>query len=118
MAGASGGADRRGGARVCRGGTTENRRKDLTEFEARWKKIDANKWPIAKQVDYRLIGSALSRVRWELDVNPGWRRDPTFYIGQTLTALGEALTVPAPYDEARSREILTRIDNKIGRAHV
>src|SRR5436853_7539151 len=103
--------DRPGGMRDWSRASMDSRRKDLTEFEARWKKIDANKWPIAKQVDYRLIGSALSRVRWELDVNPGWRRDPTFYIGQTLTALGEALTVPAPYDEARSREILTRIDN-------
>ena len=64
-----------------------------------------------KQVDYKLIGSALSRVRWELDVNPRWKRDPNFYIEQTLTALAEALTVPAPYDEARSREILTRIEN-------
>src|SRR5438094_5699558 len=103
--------ERPGGMRDWSRASIDNRRKDLTEFEARWKKIDANKWPIAKQADYRLIGSALSRVRWELDVNPGWRRDPTFYIGQTLTALGEALTVPAPYDEARSREILTRIDN-------
>ena len=103
--------ERPGGMRDWSRASIDNRRKDLTEFEARWKKIDANKWPIAKQVDYRLIGSALSRLRWELDVNPGWRRDPTFYIGQTLTALGEALTVPAPYDEARSREILTRIDN-------
>ena len=103
--------ERPGGMRDWSRASIDNRRKDLTEFEARWKKIDANKWPIAKQVDYCLIGSALSRVRWELDVNPGWRRDPTFYIGQTLTALGEALTVPAPYDEARSREILTRIDN-------
>ena len=89
----------------------DRRRKDLIEFETRWQKIDASKWPIAKQVDYRLIGSALSRVRWELDINPSWKRDPTFYIGQTLTALVEALTVPAPYDEARSQEILTRIDN-------
>src|SRR5438874_13058383 len=103
--------ERPGGMRDWSRASIDKRRKDLTEFEARWKKIDANKRPIAKQVDYRLIGSALSRVRWELDVNPGWRRDPTFYIGQTLTALGEALTVPAPYDEARSREILTRIDN-------
>src|SRR5436305_2959269 len=103
--------ERPGGMRDWSRASIDNRRKDLTEFEARWKKIDANKWPIAKQVDYRLIGSALSRVRWELDVNPGWRRDPTFYIGQTLTALGEALTIPAPYDEARSREILTRIEN-------
>src|SRR6266513_4610390 len=103
--------DRPGGMRDWSRASIDKRRKDLTEFEARWKKIDANKWPIAKQVDYRLIGSALSRVRWEIDVNPGWRRDPTFYIAQTLTALVEALTVPAPYDEARSREILTRIDN-------
>jgi uncharacterized protein (DUF885 family) len=103
--------ERPGGMRDWSRASIDKRRKDLTEFEGRWKKIDANKWPIAKQVDYRLIGSALSRGRWELDVNPGWRRDPTFYIAQTLTALVEALTVPAPYDETRSREILTRIDN-------
>ncbi|PYL56236.1 MAG: DUF885 domain-containing protein [Verrucomicrobia bacterium] len=50
-------------------------------------------------------------MRWELDVNPRWKRDPNFYIAQTLTALAEALTIPAPYDEGRSREILTRIEN-------
>src|SRR5947209_8089606 len=89
----------------------EQQRKDLAEFEARWKKIDPAQWPIAKQVDDKLIGSALARVRWELDVNPRWKRDPNFYIAQTLTALAEALTIPAPYDEGRSREILTRIEN-------
>src|SRR5438270_5506596 len=103
--------ERPGGMRDWSRASIDKRRKDLTEFETRWKKIDVTKWPIAKQVDYRLIGSALSRVRWELDVNPSWRRDPTFYIEQTLTALVEALTVPAPYDEVRSREILARIDN-------
>jgi uncharacterized protein (DUF885 family) len=89
----------------------DKQRKDLAEFEARWKKINATQWLIPQQVDYRLIGSALSRVRWELDVNPRWKRDPNFYVAQTLTALAEALTVPAPYDEAHSREILTRIEN-------
>ena len=89
----------------------EQQRKDLAGFEARWKKIDPAQWPISKQVDYKLIGSALARVRWELDVNPRWKRDPNFYIAQTLTALAEALTIPAPYDEARGREILTRIEN-------
>src|SRR5437667_1732930 len=103
--------ERPGGVRDWSRASIDKRRKDLANFEARWKKIDASKWPIASQVDYRLIGSALSRVRWELDINPSWRRDPTFYIGQTLTALVEALTIPAPYDETRSREILTRIDN-------
>jgi len=86
-------------------------RNELAEFEGRWKTIDPNGWPIPKQVDHRLIGSALARVRWELDLNPRWKRDPTFYIEQTLTAVVEALTVPAPYDEAQSREILTRIEN-------
>jgi hypothetical protein len=48
----------------------DSHRKELAEFEARWKKIDASDWPIPTQVDYRLIGSALARVRWELDINP------------------------------------------------
>src|SRR2546423_5940826 len=103
--------ERPGGVRDWSRAKIDNQRKELDEFEARWKKIDSHTWPIARQVDYRLIGSALSRVRWELDINPSWRRDPTFYLGQTLTPIVEALTVPAPYDEAQSREILTRIDN-------
>lgn len=103
--------ERPGGIRDWSRARIEQQRKDLAGFEARWKKIDPAQWPISKQVDYKLIGSALARVRWELDVNPRWKRDPNFYIAQTLTALAEALTIPAPYDEARSSEILTRIEN-------
>jgi uncharacterized protein (DUF885 family) len=103
--------ERPGGIRDWSRARIEQQRKDLAGFEARWKKIDPAQWPIPNQVDYKLIGSALARVRWELDVNPRWKRDPNFYIAQTLTALAEALTIPAPYDEARSREILTRIEN-------
>src|SRR6516162_10729280 len=103
--------ERPGGIRDWSRASIDQRRKDFAGFEAGWKKIDASHWPIPQQVDYKLIGSALSRVRWELDRNPRWKRDPNFYIEQTLTALAEALTVPAPYDEARSHEILTRIEN-------
>jgi uncharacterized protein (DUF885 family) len=103
--------ERPGGVRDWSRVSIDKRRTDLEVFGVEWKKLDPNNWPVAKQVDYRLIGSALSRVRWELDVNPRWQRDPNFYIEQTLTAVVEALTVPAPYDEARSREILTRIQN-------
>ena len=103
--------ERPGGVRNWSRAAIDQHRKELAEFEARWKKIDASAWPIPKQVDYRLIGSALSRVRWELEINPRWNRDPLFYLEQTLTPIVEALTVPAPYDEARSREILTRIEN-------
>jgi hypothetical protein len=103
--------ERPGGVRDWSRATIDSHRKELAAFEARWKKIDASGWPIPKQVDYRLIGSALSRVRWELDINPRWKRDPNFYVEQTLTPVVEALTVPAPYDDARSREILTRVEN-------
>lgn len=103
--------ERPGGKRDWSAATIAKRRADLNQFETRWKQLDAGKWSVPQQVDYRLIGSALARVRWELDVNPRWQRDPNFYLDQTLTALAEALTVPAPYDESRSREILTRIEN-------
>lgn len=103
--------ERPGGLRDWSKSAIEKRRSDLTEFDARWRKIDVSDWPIPKQVDYKLIGSALSRVHWELDINPRWKRDPNFYIEQTLSAVVEALTVPGPYDAQRSREILTRIEN-------
>jgi uncharacterized protein (DUF885 family) len=103
--------ERPGGTRDWSRASIDKQRKDLAEFEARWKKLDPTDWPIPQQVDYRLIGSALARVRWELDINPRWKRDPNFYIEQTLTAVVEALTVPGPYDAAQSREILTRIEN-------
>jgi uncharacterized protein (DUF885 family) len=103
--------ERPGGMREWSRASINQRRKNLERFEATWKRIDPSTWPISKQIDYKLMGSALSRVRWELDFNPRWKRDPNFYIEQTLTALAEALTIPAPYDEARSREILTRVEN-------
>jgi uncharacterized protein (DUF885 family) len=103
--------ERPGGMRDWSRASIDRRRKDLEQFESRWKKVDPSSWPIAKRVDYKLIGSALSRVHWELDLNPRWKRDPNFYVEQTLTALAEALTIPSPYDEARSREILTRVEN-------
>ncbi len=103
--------ERPGGTRDWSRASIDKQRKDLAEFEARWKKVDPAQWPIARQVDYKLIGSALARVRWELDVNARWQRDPNFYIAQTLTPIVEALTVPGPYDAAHSREILTRIEN-------
>ncbi len=90
-------------------------RADLAAFESRWKAMRTTGWPIAQKVDYRLMGSALARVRWELDVNPRWQRDPAFYVEQTVGALQEATLPPPPTSEtqaaARSREIVARAEN-------
>lgn len=83
----------------------------LEDFEKQWRQIDTTGWSVARRVDYRLVGSALARVRWELDVNPRWQRDPSFYLDQTLTALLEALVQPPPFDAVRSREIVDRMQD-------
>src|ERR1700686_3489345 len=82
----------------------------LEAFEKRWKQIDPKSWSVAQRVDYRLLGSALARVRWELEINPRWQRDPTFYVDQTMTALLEALVQPPPFTASRSREIVERME--------
>jgi len=84
-------------------------RDDLAVFEKRWKEIDAGRWAIPRQVDYRLIGSALSRVGWELYVVRSWQRDPSFYIEQTVGAVLDRLLQPPPIDPVRSGEILRRM---------
>src|ERR1700723_3336275 len=86
-------------------------RGDLAELERRWKAMSASRRPIGQMVDYRLMGSAIARVRWELDVNPRWQRDPAFYVEQTVGALQEELMPPAPFSDARSQEILERTEN-------
>ncbi|HKW97621.1 MAG TPA: DUF885 family protein [Bryobacteraceae bacterium] len=87
----------------------EQQRQALAGFEKRWKEMDSGKWPIARQVDYRLIGSALARVGWELYVTRDWQRNPLFYIDQTLGAVYERLLPPPPFDRVRSEEILRRM---------
>ena len=101
--------ERPGGPRDWSASSIAEQKNALDRFEKRWKQIDTKGWSVPQQVDYRLIGSALARVRWELEINPRWRRDPTFYLDQTLTALLEALVQPPPFDARRSRELVERM---------
>jgi hypothetical protein len=86
-------------------------RDDLKAFEARWKSLPHTSLRISEAVDYRLLGSALARVHWELDVNKRWDRDPTFYVDQAITGLLEALLPPPPFTAARSKQIVERMEN-------
>lgn len=84
-------------------------RAQLESLEERWKKLDASAWTVPQQVDYRLIGSALARVRWELDITRGWERNPAFYIQQTLGSLFLPLIPSPPFETERSAAIITRL---------
>ena len=91
--------------------TISERRDALNSFEARWRIIDAGDWPVPEQVDYRLIGSAIARVRWELEVVRGHERDPHFYVDQTLGSIYLLLLQPPPFDAARTAEIVRRMEH-------
>jgi hypothetical protein len=87
------------------------RANELTAFEDRWRSLGskAGARPAAETVDYLLVGSAIARVRWEQDFVRGWQRNPWFYLDQTLASVFVSLTQPPPFGEARSAEILRRI---------
>src|SRR6266568_1641888 len=84
----------------------ERRRTELTEFGVRHEAIDAPSWPVPQQVDYRLIGSAIARVHWELNVTRGQERNPGFYVDQTLGLLFLSLLKASPFTDGRSHAIV------------
>jgi hypothetical protein len=89
----------------------QQKRLQLAAFEARWKILAPSSGAtISQQVDYRLIGSALARVGWELDIEQGWKRNPAFYIDQALGAMYLLLLPPPPFDASRQAEIVHRLE--------
>jgi uncharacterized protein (DUF885 family) len=90
--------------------TIAQRQQQLDRFEQRWKALTPPaQTPVHDQVDYRLLGSALARVRWELAIEQGWKRDPQFYVDQTLGSVFHLLLQPPPFSESRQQEIVARI---------
>jgi hypothetical protein len=86
-------------------------RRDLVRFEERWRAINpGDAAPVPRQVDYRLLGSAIARVRWELEVTRNWQRNPYFYVDQTMGSIFLSLLPPPPFTEERSAEIIRHFE--------
>ena len=83
--------------------------RQLEEFETRWKRLNLQSEPVSRRVDYRLVGSALARVRWELEITRNWQRNPTFYLDQTIGAYFHLLLPLPPFDAARTRNIVATL---------
>ncbi len=86
-------------------------RKTLAQFEAQWKALAAKPGTVSEKVDYRLVGSALARVHWELDHVAAWRRQPHFYVAQALNPVFETLLPPPPVEAARVDQVIRLLDN-------
>ena len=83
---------------------------ELAAFEQRWKGLaPAATAPVHAQVDYRLLGSAIARVRWELAIEQSWKRNPWFYVDQSLGSVYTLLLPPPPFSAQRQTEIIARM---------
>ncbi len=83
----------------------------LRQFEARWTRLADEPRNVSHSVDYRLVGSALARVRWELDHVAAWRRQPHFYIAQAFTPIFEVLLPPPPVEKERIERVVRLLEN-------
>jgi hypothetical protein len=81
-------------------------RRTLEEFASAYRGLDPTGEPVEHQVDHRLLGSALARAHWELEILRGWQRDPGFYVDQSLGAIYQRLLVSPPFDEERAAAIV------------
>lgn len=82
-------------------------RRELEPFVERWRSTDAAGLPIPDQVDHRLLGSALARVRWELDVLRNWERDAVFLTSQVLGPWFDLLLAPPPFGAERQSDLVS-----------
>jgi uncharacterized protein (DUF885 family) len=91
--------------------TIEQRLQQLKVFEQRWSVLAPPAGaPVHDQVDYRLLGSAVARIRWELSIEQSWKRNPQFYVDQTLGSVFILLLQPPPFSESRQQAIIARIE--------
>ncbi len=90
--------------------TIAQRLQQLKLFEQRWSALAPSpQAPVHDQVDFRLLGSAVARVRWELSIEQSWKRNPQFYVDQTLGSVFQLLLQPPPFSESRQQEIVARM---------
>jgi hypothetical protein len=91
------------------GGAVAARRATLDEFHAGYQALDLSGQPVGVQVNGRLLGCALARVHWELNLVGAWRTNPCFYLDQSLGAVYPLLLVPPPFDDARAAAVVARL---------
>lgn len=86
-------------------------REKLAAFEARWQALADAPRTVTEKTDYRLVGSALARVRWEQDHVGAWKRQPHFYVAQGIEPIFELLLPPPPVERARIEEVIALLEH-------
>ena len=92
-------------------GAIADRGRTLAELTRRHRDLDLSAEPVSVQVDGRLLGSALAKAHWELELIRGWERHPEFYLDQSLVPVYLLLLEPPPFDDQRATAIVDRLRN-------
>jgi hypothetical protein len=103
--------------------TFERRRGELQELQARLRAIDPARWPIAQQVDHRLLAAEMNGFDFYVRVLKPWARDPAFYAsvytaqsdtpaheGPTHHAVVELWTYAFPLDATAETRLAGELD--------
>ncbi|MDA2985312.1 MAG: DUF885 family protein [Actinomycetota bacterium] len=86
------------------GQDVERYKKEAAIFADRHVRINAGSadkpnCSIESYVDYRLIGSAIARITWEIDYLKIWQEQPRFYIDQSIGVIFDHLLPPTITEE-------------------
>ncbi len=79
------------------------------EFRQRWESLDVTEDTVSNQVDYRLVGSAISRVEWEVDILRNWERDAVMQVHQALGPVFDLIVPAPPFDSDRQEGVIHRL---------
>jgi Bacterial protein of unknown function (DUF885) len=103
--------------------TFERRHRELPPLQARLRAIDPAGWPVARQVDYRLLAAEMNGFDFYVRVLRPWARDPAFYAsaykaqsdtpaheGPTHHAVIELWTYAFPLDAAAQARLAGELD--------
>lgn len=87
----------------------QQRKVEYLQFQGRLKALDTLGYDTADRIDALLLGAAIERVHWQLEVLARWRRDPGFYLDQSLGSLFERLIQAPEPGEADIEELIRRL---------
>lgn len=87
----------------------QQRKIEYIQFQGRLKALNAYGYDAGDRVDLALLGATMERVHWQIEVLANLRRDPGFYLDQSLGSLYELLIESPEPDEAAMEELVRRL---------
>jgi len=88
----------------------------IADFDAAWRAIaipstESDRDGRAAIVDHALMGSAIARVSFELDIARTWQTHPGFYVDACLGVYFDRLLTPPPFDAERTAGIIAALEH-------